>query len=370
MTSLFDPITVGDMTLPNRIAMAPLTRNRSPGNFPNDLNVIYYEQRATAGLLITEGTPITQQGQGYAQVPGLYTPEALEGWKRVTSAVHKAGGHIAAQLWHVGRVSHTSLQPNGAKPVAPSAIRAKSKTYLISKDGTGAFVETSEPRSLELSEIPGIIEDYRRAARDAIDAGFDAVEIHAANGYLIDQFLRAGSNHRTDAYGGSIENRTRFGLEVVEAIVKEIGGSKTGIRISPVTPSNDVSDPDPQPLFNYLVEKLAAHNLAFIHVIEGATGGDRDFQQGGQPFDWADMKSAYREKGGKAVWMSNNSYDRAMAIETVASGRADMVSFGKQFIANPDLVRRLKEDAPLNTPNRNTFYGGGAEGYTDYPFLD
>ncbi|MFA7414525.1 MAG: alkene reductase [Rhizobium sp.] len=370
MTSLFDPITVGDMTLPNRIAMAPLTRNRSPGNVPNDLNVIYYRQRATAGLLISEGTAITQQGQGYAQVPGLYTPEALEGWKRVTGAVHQAGGHIAAQLWHVGRVSHTSLQPNGAKPVAPSAIQAKSKTYLIGEDGTGAFVETSEPRALELSEIPGIVQDYRRAARDAIDAGFDAVEIHAANGYLIDQFLRAGSNHRTDAYGGSIENRTRFALEVVDAIATEIGGPKTGIRISPVTPSNDVSDPDPQPLFNYLVEKLAAHNLAFIHVIEGATGGDRDFHEGSQPFDWAGMKSAYRDKGGKAAWISNNSYERAMAIETVASGRADMVSFGKQFIANPDLVRRLKEDAPLNTPNRSTFYGGGAEGYTDYPFLD
>lgn len=363
MTSLFDPIEIGNISLSNRITMAPLTRNRSPGAVPNDLNVTYYEQRATAGLLISEGTPISHQGQGYAQVPGLYLPESIEGWKRVTSAVHAAGGHIAAQLWHVGRVSHTSLQPNGGQPVAPSAIRAKSKTYIVNEDGTGGFVETSEPRALALDEIPGILEDYRRAARAAIDAGFDAVEIHAANGYLIDQFLRSNANTRTDAYGGSIENRARFALEVVDAIVKEIGAKRTGIRLSPVTPANDVSDPDPQPLFNHLAEKLAAYDLAFIHVIEGATGGPRD----NLPFDWAGFKAAYRAKGGKAAWMVNNGYDRAMAIDAVASGRADMVSFGKAFIANPDLVQRLKENAPLNEADRATFYGGGADGYTNYP---
>ncbi|NML73028.1 alkene reductase [Rhizobium sp. S-51] len=363
MTSLFDPISLGQITLANRIAMAPLTRNRSPGAVPNDLNVTYYEQRATAGLLISEGTPISQQGQGYAQVPGLYLPESIEGWKRVTSAVHHAGGKIAVQLWHVGRVSHTSLQPNGAQPVAPSAIRAKSKTFIINDDGTGAFADTSEPRALAIEEIPGILEDYRRAARAAIDAGFDAVEIHAANGYLIDQFLRSSANARTDAYGGSIENRTRFAVEVVDTIVKEIGAGRTGIRISPVTPANDISDPDPQPLFNLLVEKLAAYDLAFIHVIEGATGGPRD----NLPFDWAGLKAAYHAAGGKAAWMVNNGYDREMAIEAVASGRADIVSFGKPFISNPDLVRRLKENAPLNEADRATFYGGGAEGYTNYP---
>ena len=365
MTSLFDPIQVGPLSLSNRIAMAPLTRNRSPGAVPNDLNVTYYEQRASAGLLISEGTPISHQGQGYAQVPGLYLPESIEGWKRVTSAVHAAGGHIAAQLWHVGRVSHTSLQPGGAPPVAPSAIRAKSKTFIINEDGTGGFVETSEPRALALEEIPGILEDYRRAARAAIDAGFDAVEIHAANGYLIDQFLRSSSNTRTDAYGGSIENRTRFALEVVDVIAAEIGADRTGIRLSPITPANDVSDPDPQPLFNHLVEQLAARDLAFIHVIEGATGGPRD----NLPFDWAGLKATYRAKGGKAAWMVNNGYDRAMAMDAVESGRADMVSFGRPFISNPDLVRRLKEDAPLNEPDRATFYGGGAEGYTNYPKL-
>lgn len=365
MTSLFDPISLGQITLANRIAMAPLTRNRSPGAVPNDLNVTYYEQRATAGLLISEGTPISQQGQGYAQVPGLYLPESIEGWKRVTSAVHHAGGKIAVQLWHVGRVSHTSLQPNGGQPVAPSAIRAKSKTFIINDDGTGAFADTSEPRALAIEEIPGILEDYRRAARAAIDAGFDAVEIHAANGYLIDQFLRSSANARTDAYGGSIENRTRFAVEVVDTIVKEIGAGRTGIRISPVTPANDISDPDPQPLFNLLMEKLAAYDLAFIHVIEGATGGPRD----NLPFDWAGLKAAYSAAGGKAAWMVNNGYDREMAIEAVASGRADIVSFGKPFISNPDLVRRLKENAPLNEADRATFYGGGAEGYTNYPKL-
>jgi N-ethylmaleimide reductase len=365
MTSLFDPIQLGRITLSNRIAMAPLTRNRSPGAVPNDLNVTYYQQRASAGLLISEGTPISQQGQGYAQVPGLYLPESIDGWKRVTTAVHEAGGRIAAQLWHVGRVSHTSLQPDGGQPVAPSAIRAKSKTFIINDDGTGGFTDTSEPRALSLDEIPGILEDYRRAARSAVDAGFDAVEIHAANGYLIDQFLRSNSNTRTDAYGGSIENRTRFAIEVVDTIVKEIGAERTGIRISPVTPANDVSDPDPQPLFNLLVEKLAAFDLAFIHVIEGATGGPRD----NLPFDWAALKTAYHAKGGKAVWMVNNSYDREMAIEAVASGRADMVSFGRLFISNPDLVERLKVDAPLNEPDRATFYGGGAAGYTNYPKL-
>ncbi|MBC7313507.1 MAG: alkene reductase [Rhizobium sp.] len=365
MTSLFDPIRIGHLTLANRIAMAPLTRNRSPGAVPNDLNVTYYEQRASAGLLISEGTPISHQGQGYAQVPGLYLPESIEGWKHVTSAVHAAGGHIAAQLWHVGRVSHTSLQPKDGQPVAPSAIRAKSKTYIINEDGTGGFADTSEPRALGLEEIPGILDDYRRAARAAIDAGFDAVEIHAANGYLIDQFLRSSSNARTDAYGGSIENRARFAIEVVETIANEIGAERTGIRISPVTPANDVSDPDPQPLFNHLVEKLAAFDLAFIHVIEGATGGARD----NLPFDWAGLKAAYRAKGGKAAWMVNNSYTRDMAIEAVASGRADMVSFGRPFIANPDLVERFRQNAPLNEPDRATFYGGGAEGYTNYPKL-
>lgn len=370
MASLFDPVTAGDLKLANRIVMAPLTRNRSPKAVPNDLTVTYYEQRATAGLIVTEASPISHQGQGYANVPGLYSPEQLAGWRRVTDAVHAAGGRIVVQMWHVGRISHTSLQPNGGKPVAPSAITANSKTFLIHEDGTGEFAPTSEPRALEKSEIPGIVAAYAEAAKNAIEvAGFDGIEIHAANGYLIDQFLRSGSNHRTDEYGGSIENRARFLLEVVDAITKAVDAGKVGIRLSPVTPANDASDPDPQPLFDYVADKLAPFGLAYVHVIEGATGGPRDFQQGPQPFDYDRFKQAYRDAGGKAAWMLNNGYTRELAEEAVASGRADLVAFGRPFIANPDLVRRLKENAPLNEIDQPNLYGGGAKGYTDYPTL-
>ncbi|MBW9055042.1 alkene reductase [Rhizobium mesosinicum] len=370
MAKLFEPTQVGDIAVKNRIVMAPLTRNRSPGAIPNDLNVEYYRQRATAGLIITEGTAITQQGQGYADVPGLYKPEALEGWKRVTSAVHEAGGKIVVQLWHVGRVSHTSLQPNDGQPVSSTSKVARTKTYLINADGTGAFAETSEPRALGTAEIAGIVEDFRRAARDAIDAGFDGVEIHGANGYLIDQFLRSGINDRTDQYGGSLENRARFLFEVVDAVSKEVGEGRTAIRISPVTPSNDSSDIDPQTIFTYVVEGLAKYNLAYIHVVEGQTGGDRNFQQGDKPFDYKALRLAYEKAGGKSKWLVNNGYDRETAIDVVESGRADLVSFGKPFIANPDLVERLKLGAELNTPDQPTFYGGGAKGYTDYPALE
>ena len=369
MPTLFDPINVGDIEVANRVVMAPLSRNRSPNAIPGDLAVTYYTQRATAGLLITEATAISHQGQGYADVPGLYAPEQVAGWRKVTDAVHAAGGKIAVQMWHVGRISHTTLQPNGAAPVAPSAITAKAKTFLINADGSGSFANTSPPRALELSELPGIIEDYRKAARAAIDAGFDGVELHAANGYLIDQFLRSGSNHRTDAYGGSTENRARFLLEVLEAVTKEVGRGRTGIRISPVTPLGDSSDPEPQPLFTYVVEKLAAHNLAYVHIIEGATGGPRDFQQGEKPFDYAALRAAYRQAGGKAAWMVNNAYDQILAETAIANGHADLVAFGKLFLANPDLVKRLRERAEFNQPDEATFYGGGAKGYTDYPTL-
>ncbi|MGC4391077.1 alkene reductase [Agrobacterium sp. M50-1] len=369
MTSLFEPAQAGDIALANRIVMAPLTRNRSPGAIPNNLNATYYEQRATAGLIVTEGTPISQQGQGYADVPGLYKREAIAGWKQVTDGVHSAGGKIVAQIWHVGRISHTSLQPHGGQPVAPSAIPAKSKTYIINDDGTGAFAETSEPRALTIDDIGLILEDYRSGARAALEAGFDGVEIHAANGYLIEQFLKSSTNQRTDEYGGPIENRARFLLEVVDAVAEEIGAGRTGIRLSPVTPANDIFEADPQPLYNYVVEQLGKRNLAFIHVVEGATGGPRDFKQGDKPFDYTAFKAAYRNAGGKGLWIANNGYDRESAIEAVESGKVDAVAFGKAFIANPDLVRRLKNDAPLNEPNQPTFYGGGAEGYTDYPAL-
>ena len=370
MTSLFDPIKIGDIQLANRVAMAPLTRNRSPKAVPNDLNVTYYEQRASAGLIITEGTPVTQQGQGYADVPGLYLSQAADGWKKVTSAVHAKGGKIVTQLWHVGRVSHVSLQPNGAAPVAPSAISAGAKTYILDDNGNGAFADTSEPRALETAEIAAIVDDYRKAARTAIDSGFDGVEIHGANGYLIDQFLKTGANQRTDEYGGSIANRARFLLEVVDAVAKEIGSGRTGLRLSPTTPANGISDSDPQPLFTYVAEQLATRGLSFIHVIEGATGGERNFQYEGTSFDYDAFRNAYRNAGGTGGWMLNNGYDREGAIEAIETGRADLVSFGRLFIANPDLVARLEHGVALNDPDRTTFYGGGAKGYTDYPSID
>jgi N-ethylmaleimide reductase len=368
MATLFDPVKAGDLSLANRVVMAPLTRNRSPNAVPGDLSVTYYRQRASAGLIVTEATAITHQGQGYADVPGLYGADQLAGWRRVTDAVHEAGGKIVVQLWHVGRISHDSLQPGGGKPVAPSAIRAKSKTFLIRPDGSGEFAETSEPRALEASEIPGIVEDYRRAAKAAVEqAGFDGIEIHAANGYLIDQFLRSGSNHRTDAYGGSIENRARLLFEVVEAITGEIGAGRTGIRLSPVTPANDASDPEPQPLFDHVAAGLGSRGLAYVHVVEGATGGARDFQQGEKPFDYAAFKAAYGQAGGQGAWLVNNGYDKELAEKAVAEGRADLVAFGKPFIANPDLVGRLRSGIALNEPDKATFYGGGAKGYIDYP---
>ena len=365
MPSLFEPVQAGDLHLANRIAMAPLTRNRAPDAIPTPLMATYYTQRASAGLLITEATAISPQGQGYADVPGLYGTEQLDGWKRVTSAVHAEGGKIVVQLWHVGRVSHTDLQPGNAAPVAPSAIRAHTKTVLL-KDGVPTFTDTSMPRALDLGELPGIVQDYRHAARNAIACGFDGVEIHAANGYLLDQFLKTGANERTDDYGGSIKNRARLTLEVVRAIVDEIGGGRTGIRLSPVTPANDVVDANPQTLFEYVVEQLAPLGLAFIHIIEGATGGPRELPD--RPFDYDALKAAYRRAGGKGAWMVNNNYDLPLAESAVAEGD-DLVAFGRPFIANPDLVRRLREKAPLNALDKATLYGGGAKGYTDYPAL-
>jgi N-ethylmaleimide reductase len=365
MPTLFDPVQAGALLLANRIVMAPLTRNRAPDAIPTPLMATYYAQRATAGLLITEATAISHQGQGYADVPGLYGSEQIDGWKRVTQAVHQAGGKIVNQLWHVGRVSHVELQPGFGKPVAPSAITAKTKTVLL-QDGVPTFVDTSEPRALDAEEIPGIVQAYRHAAQNAIAAGFDGVEIHAANGYLIDQFLKTGSNHRQDDYGGSIANRARFLLEVVRAVAEAIGGERTGIRLSPVTPANDAHDADPQPLFDHVARELGPLKLAYIHVIEGSTGGPRELPD--RPFDYPAFKAAYRAAGGTGAWMVNNGYDLALAQQAVEAG-ADLVAVGKAYIANPDLVERLQVGGPFNTPDKMTFYGGGAQGYTDYPTL-
>ena len=357
MATLFDPLKLGDLELPNRIVMAPLTRSRAVGGsrVPNALMAEYYVQRASAGLILSEATAVTPQGVGYADTPGIWSDEQVAGWKLVTDAVHKAGGRIFLQLWHVGRISDPYFL-DGELPVAPSAIAASGHVSLLRPQRP--FVT---PRALDTAEIPGIVAAYRKGAENAKAAGFDGVEVHGANGYLLDQFLRDKSNHRTDAYGGGIENRTRLLVEVCEAVAREIGPGRTGVRLSPLTPSGDIADSDPQALFNRAVERLATLGLAYIHVIEGETGGNRQ----PQPFDYAAMRKPFR-----GAWIVNNGYDRDMAIDAVASGKADLVAFGVPFLANPDLPRRLRENAPLNAPNQKTFYGGGAEGYTDYPTLD
>jgi N-ethylmaleimide reductase len=356
-TKLLEPFKLGPITLPNRLVMAPLTRNRAvpPGMVPSPLAVEYYGQRASAGLLITEASQVSQQGQGYQDTPGIYSREQVAGWRKVTNRVHESRGRIFIQIWHVGRISHISLQPNGGAPVAPSAIRAKGKTFV-----GGTFTDISEPRALTREEIPAIVEDFRRGAANALEAGFDGVEIHGANGYLLDQFAKDGTNQRTDAYGGSIENRARLMLEVSKVVAAEAGPERTGIRISPVTPSNDVSDSNPQPLFDYIVDRLNALKLTYVHVIEGATGGPRDVA----PFDYGSLRKRF-----KGAYVANNGYDFELANKVLETNQADLIAFGKPFIANPDLVERLKRGAPLNAPDKATFYGGGAKGYTDYPVL-
>jgi N-ethylmaleimide reductase len=355
-SKLFDSYKLGAITLSNRTVMAPLTRNRAiDGLVPNPLAVDYYGQRASAGLLITEASQVSQQGQGYQDTPGIYSKEQVAGWRKVTDRVHEKGGRIFLQLWHVGRISHTTLQPDNGAPVAPSAVRANGKTFV-----GGTFADVSEPRALALEEIPGIIDSFRRGAANAIAAGFDGVEIHGANGYLLDQFAKDGANKRTDAYGGSIENRARLMLEVAQAVSAEVGAARTGIRLSPVTPANDVSDSNPQPLFDHIVDRLDALKLVYIHVIEGATGGPRDIA----PFDYVSLRKRF-----SGTYIANNGYDLALAEKVLAANEADLIAFGKLFISNPDLVERLKRGADLNTPDKATFYGGGAKGYTDYPAL-
>jgi N-ethylmaleimide reductase len=365
MTSLFDPLKIGDLTLANRIIMAPLTRMRSiqPGDIPSELNATYYAQRASAGLIISEATQISPQGKGYPATPGIHSQQQIEGWKLVTSEVHKNNGKIFLQLWHVGRISHSSLQPNEALPVAPSALLAKnSGTYTASWKPTAILT----PRALETSEISGIVNDYRQACLNAKEAGFDGVEVHGANGYLLDQFLQDSSNQRTDIYGGSIENRSRFLLEVVNQAIEIWGSNRVGVRLSPYGTFNDMRDSNPEALFNYVFEKLSQLNIGYVNVIEPratSAGGDDKVKN-----DAPKTAELFRKKF-NGILISAGGYDRDNAIETVANNNADAIAFGRLFISNPDLVRRLNDNLALNKYDRSTFYGGGEKGYTDYQFF-
>lgn len=355
---LFRPATLGPYTLSNRVVMAPLTRNRAgPGNVPQPLNADYYAQRASAGLIISEATQVSPQGVGYPATPGIHSAQQVAGWKRVTDAVHARGGRIFCQLWHVGRISHPSLQPEGALPVAPSAIRPQGMAFTY--QGLQPFVI---PRALETSELPGIVEQYRNAAGNALTAGFDGVEIHAANGYLLDQFLRDGSNHRDDAYGGSVNNRARLLLEVAEAVTGVWGAERVGVRISPVNSFNDMRDSDPQATFNHVAVALSSLDFAYLHVVEGSIGEDgytpgaMDFRQLRQHFTGS--------------YMANGGYTAQRARAALERGDADFIAFGVLFLANPDLPERLRRGGPFNPADADRFYGGDHAGYTDYPFLD
>ncbi|MBT8096538.1 MAG: alkene reductase [Woeseia sp.] len=346
---LFEPLTIGDITLRNRIVMAPMTRNRAQDTIPQPMMKTYYRQRASAGLIITEASQVSPQGVGYPNTPGIHNDEQIAGWKKITEAVHAEGGTIFLQLWHVGRISHPSLQPNGQLPVAPSAIKPDGKAFT--PDGMQPF---QTPRALDTDELPGIVEQFVSGAKNAMKAGFDGVEIHGANGYLLDQFLRSGSNQREDDFGGSVENRARLLLEVTDAVCGAVGPGRTSVRLSPGSTFNDMHDEDPAKTFDYVTRELGQRALAYLHVIESDDDSDA--------LDYDALKTSC---GG--VYMANDGYEIEDARNSINNGRADLVSFGKLFISNPDLPERLLKDAPLACADPDTFYGGGEEGYIDYP---
>ncbi len=357
MTDLFSPLRLGAIELPNRIVMSSLTRNRAgAGNVPGDLAVEYYRQRATSGLILTEASPICPEAHGYPRTPGIHSPEQIAGWRKVTDAVHAAGGRIAIQLWHVGRISHPDLQPGGAAPVAPSALKPAGK--IMTLKGMQDYVT---PRALETAELPGLIATYVQAAKNAIEAGFDGVEVHAGNGYLLDQFLRSSTNQRRDDYGGSKENRARLLLEILTAVCVAIGNDRVGVRLSPVTPFNDISDDNPQETFDYVVDALNPFDLAFLDILQGTGGMPPDKWL---PFDYARLRTHYHGK-----LLLNNGYDLASGQAAVQSGAADAIAYGRPLLANPDLVERFRRGAPLNQPDYTKLYVGEEKGYTDYPFL-
>ncbi len=350
---LFSPISLGDLTLPSRMVMAPLTRNRAamPGNVPQAMNVTYYEQRASAGLIISEATQVSPDGIGYPATPGIHSREQVQGWRAVNDAVHAQGGRMFVQLWYCGRISHPDLLPDNMRPVSASAIKPEGDA--VTCEGLKAFVE---PRALRIDEMPGIVDQYRQAAKCAVDAGFDGVEIHSANGYLLDQFLRDGTNQRDDMYGGPLENRARLLMEVLSAVLEVWEPSRVGVRISPENSFNDIRDAGPQATFNYVATALSGKGLGYLHVVEG------DMVSGERSLDYRQIRDHF-----DGCYMANCGYDKTRAQAAIASSDADMVAFGQLFIANPDLVQRFKTDAELNTPDPDTFYGGDEKGYTDYP---
>ncbi|MDB5931618.1 MAG: NADH:flavin oxidoreductase/NADH oxidase [Polaromonas sp.] len=361
---LLSPLTIGQTLLPNRVFMAPLTRSRAgqPGDIPTALNAEYYTQRAGAGLIVSEATQVSRQGQGYALTPGIYTDAQEAGWKKVVEAVHAAGGHIALQLWHVGRISHSLLQEGGAAPVAPSALIAEgAKCFVIQPDGRQENVPTEMPRALATDELPGIVAQYRQGAARGKRAGFDFLELHAANGYLLQQFLSTNSNQRTDGYGGSLENRARLTLEALDAVVAEMGAGKVGVRLSPHFVAHGMADTEAEASALYLAKEFSQRGIAYLHIAEPDWAGGPELSDAFR----AQLRAAFT---GTLIYCGGYGAQDAEAL--IAAGTADAVAFGRPFIANADLVERFRVGAELNQPDRNTFYGGGAPGYTDYPTLD
>ncbi len=353
---LFSPIKVGEYELRNRLFMAPMTRCRSvQDHVPNAMMAEYYAQRSSAGLIITEATQISTMGIGYPCTPGIHTPEQVEGWKQVTQAVHEKGGTIFLQLWHVGRISHPAFH-NGETPVSASAIKPAGETYT--PEGMKAFVT---PRALTTDEVKEVVQDYIKAAENAMEAGFDGVEIHGANGYLIDQFLRDGTNHREDEYGGTLENRARFLFEIVRGVCAAIGSARTGVRLSPSGTFNDMTDSNPQKHFGYICRKLNANNLAYLHIIDALEG---DIRHGANVVELSLLRETYR-----GVLVTNGGYDKERANNAIHNGEADAVAFGALYLANPDLPERFKAGAELNTPDPDTFYTQDEKGYLDYPVM-
>ena len=360
---LLSSVTLGSLQLPNRVIMAPLTRSRAgqPGDIPNALNAEYYAQRAGAGLIVSEASQVSRQGQGYAWTPGIYTDAQEAGWKDVVDAVHAQGGRMALQLWHVGRISHSLLQENGAAPVAPSALIAEnSQCFVVQPNGVAANVPCETPRALALEELPGIVAQYRQAAARGKRAGFDMLELHAANGYLLQQFLSTNSNQRTDAYGGTLENRARLTLEALDAVIAEMGAERVGVRLSPHFAAHGIADGEAEASALYLAKAFSQRGIAYLHIAEP---------------DWAGgplLSDAFRTQlraafSGALIYCGGYTAEEAEAL--IEQGSADAIAFGRPFIANPDLVERFRQDAALNKPDRNTYYGGGAQGYTDHPAL-